>query len=63
MAKEVVILDKEEYQALINNCSNELDCLKTCQHTLNSHMQTKNIHAKHKEIGMVNWLYLPILWV
>lgn len=45
MAKKVVILDKEEYQALINSQPDEkeLKYLKACQYTLNSYaIKVKN---------------------
>lgn len=45
MAKEVVILDKEEYQVLIDNQpdKDELEYLRACQYTLDSYMRIKDI--------------------
>ena len=52
MAKEVVILDKEEYQALIDSHSDEeeLEYLRACEFTLNTFMRVKDICPSQEAI-------------
>lgn len=61
MAKEVIILDKEEYQALIDSHSNEekLEYLKACEFTLDAFMRVKDICPKCREAVIVDGYVCP----
>lgn len=61
MAKEVVILDKEEYEALINNApdTEELEYLRACQYTLDSYMRIKDICPKCREAVLIDGYVCP----
>lgn len=61
MAKEVVILDKEEYEALINNApdTEELEYLRACQYTLDSYMRIKDICPKCREAVIIDGYKCP----
>lgn len=61
MAKEVVILDKEEYRALIDSHSDEeeLEYLRACEFTLNSFMRVKDICPKCREAVIVDGYVCP----
>lgn len=61
MVKEVVILDKEEYQALINSHSDEeeLEYLRACEFTLDAFMRVKDICPKCREAVIVDGYVCP----
>lgn len=61
MAKEVVILSKEEYQALINSQPDEeeLEYLKACQYTLDSYTHIKDICPKCREAVLIDGYVCP----
>lgn len=61
MAKEVVILDKEEYQALIDSHSDkdELEYLRACEFTLDAFMRVKDICPKCREAVIIDGYVCP----
>lgn len=61
MAKEVVILDKEEYQALINSQldEEELEYLRACEFTLNAFTRIKDICPKCREAVLIDGYVCP----
>lgn len=62
MAKEVVILSKEEYQALIDNnqpAEEELEYLRACQYTLDSYMRIEDICPKCREAVITDGYVCP----
>lgn len=62
MAKEVVILDKEEYQALIIDSqpdAEELEYLRACQYTLDSYMRIKDVCPKCRKAVIVDGYVCP----
>lgn len=61
MAKEVVILDKEEYQTLIDSHSDEeeLEYLRACEFTLDTFMRVKGICPKCREVVIVDGYICP----
>ena len=61
MAKEVVILDKEEYQALIDSHSDkeELEYLRACEFTLDAFMRVKDICPKFREAVIIDGYVCP----
>ena len=61
MAKEVVILDKKEYQALINSQPNEeeLEYLRACKFTLNNFRRVKDICPKCREAVLIDGYVCP----
>ncbi len=61
MAKEVVILNKEEYQALINSQPDEkeLEYLKACEFTLDAFMRIKDICPRCREAVIIDGYTCP----
>lgn len=61
MAKEVVILDKKEYQALINSQldEKELEYLRACEFTLNAFMRVKDVCPKCREAVLIDGYICP----
>lgn len=61
MAKEVVILDKEEYQVLIDSHSDEeeLEYLRACEFTLDAFMRVKGICPKCREAVIIDGYVCP----
>ena len=61
MVKEVVILDKEEYQALIDSQPDkeELEYLRACEFTLNAFTRVKDIYPKCREAVIVDRYVCP----
>ena len=61
MTKEVVILDKEEYQALINSQPDEeeLEYLRACEFTLNVYIRIKDICPKCREAVLIDGYVCP----
>lgn len=53
MALEVVVLDKDEYKALIDNQTDkdELEYLKACQYALESFNRVRGLCPKPKSCG------------
>ena len=65
MALEVVVLDKDEYNALIDNQADkdELEYLKACQYALESFNKVRGLCPKCKKIRYNRWMGLSLLWV
>ena len=61
MALEVVVLDKEEYKALIDNQSDEeeLEYLEACQYALESFMTVKGLCPKCKKSVIIDGYVCP----
>ena len=61
MVKEVVILDKEEYQTLIDSQPDkeELEYLRACEFTLNAFTRVKDICLKCREAVIVDGYVCP----
>lgn len=61
MTLEVVVLDKDEYKALINNQADEgeLEYLRACQYTLDAFTRIKDICPKCREAVIIDGYVCP----
>ena len=61
MALEVIVLDKEEYQSLIQNQSDpdEYEYLKAYQYTLNSYERVRGICPKCRKAMIIDGYVCP----
>lgn len=61
MALEVIVLDKDEYKALINNQADkkELEYLRACQYALEAFNRVRGLCPKYKKSVIIDGVVCP----